>query len=105
MNNVKRVFKCLKFRSSRKLNIYLFGQIPTPVSAWSARINPKEREKQERQVRRSKKKGGKEQRAKSPTPTRAIDALIGDDEQSEKQKEEEKERNRERIPNPASLDH
>ena len=38
------------------------------------------------------------QRAKPPTPTRAIDALIGDEEQNEEQ-------NKERTPNPATLDH
>ena len=42
----------------------------------------------------------REKSAKPPTPTRAIDALIGDEEQNEKQ---EKERNRMRGPNPITL--
>ena len=41
------------------------------------------------------------QRAKSLTPTRAIDALKGEEER----KTEEKETNRERDPNPVALDH
>ena len=45
------------------------------------------------------------QKAKPSTPTQAIDAFIGDEEQNRKQKKEEKERNRERDPNPATLDH
>ena len=45
-------------------------------------INAKKRYKKERQVRRAKKKREIEaQRAKPPTPTRAIDVLIGDKEQ------------------------
>ena len=40
---------------------------------------------------------------KPPTPTRAVDALIGDEEQDEKQKKE-KERNRERAPKPTIVD-
>ena len=40
----------------------------------------------ERQVRRAKKKkGSKRQRAKPPTPTQLIDALIGDEKQNGKQ--------------------
>ena len=70
--------------------IYLFiRQTPNPGTAGSARMNAKEREKKERQVRRAKKtKGSKGQRKKLPTPTRAIDALIGDEEQNGKQKKE-----------------
>ena len=50
----------------------------------------KECEKKERQVRRAKKKkGNKGQRTKSPTPTRASDALIGDEEKNGKQKKRE----------------
>ena len=41
---------------------------------------------------------------KPSTPTQAIDALIGDEEQNGKQKKEKK-RNRERVPNPATPDH
>ena len=40
-------------------------------------------------------------REKPFTPTRAIDALIGDEEQNGKKKE--KKRNREQVPNPATL--
>ena len=49
-------------------------------------------------MRREKKKGIEVQRVKPLTPTRATDALIGDEEQTGKKKEEEeeKERNRER---------
>ena len=44
-----------------------------------ALINANERDKNERKVRKAtKRKGVEAQRAKSPTPTRAIDALIGD---------------------------
>ena len=51
------------------------------------RVNAKEREKKERQVRRVKEKKGIEaQKVKPHTPTRAIDELIGDEEQNEKQK-------------------
>ena len=51
-------------------------------------------------MRRVKKRKGIEaQRVK--TPSRAIDALIGD----EKQKKEQKERNREEAPNLATLNH
>ena len=44
-----------------------------------ARINAKERDKKERQGRRTKKRKGIEA---SPTPSRATDALIGDEEQN-----------------------
>ena len=40
----------------------------------------------------------KAQKAKSPPPTKALYALIEDEEQK-------KERNRERVPNPTTLDH
>ena len=43
---------------------------------------------------KKKEKGGKGQRIKPPTPTRAVDALIGDEEQNGKQKKGVKERNR-----------
>ena len=45
----------------------------------------------ERQGRRAKKRKGIEShRAKPPTPSRAIDALIGDEEQNKKQKKKKK---------------
>ena len=50
-----------------------------------------------------KRKGIEVQRIEHPTPSWAIDALIGDEEQNGKR--EQKERNREQIPNPASLGH
>ena len=54
-----------------------------------ARINTKEREKKERQVRREKKRKGIEaQTVKHSTPSRATYALIGDEEQNGKQKKE-----------------
>ena len=44
-----------------------------------ARINAKEKDKKEWQVRKAQKKVSEgQQRAKPPTLTRAIDALIGD---------------------------
>ena len=46
----------------------------------------------EKQGRRAKERKGTEaQKAKTPTPTRVIDALIGDGEQNEKQKNKKKE--------------
>ena len=71
------------------------------VTAWSARVNTKER-----RVRREKKnkKRIEAQRGKTPTPTRANGSLIGDEEQSENHKKEQKERNRERALNPGILD-
>ena len=51
------------------------------------------------------KKGVEVQKGKPPAPTRAINALIGEEEQNEKQKKEQKERNRERAPNPATFHH
>ena len=51
------------------------------------RINARGREKKERKVRRAKKRKGIEaRRVKRPTPSRVIDALIGDEEQNRKQK-------------------
>ena len=48
-------------------------------------INAKEREKKEREARRAKKRKGIEAlRVKHPTPSRATDALIGDEEQNRK---------------------
>ena len=44
-------------------------------------------------------------RAKPPTPTLAINVLIGEEEHNRKQKEGQKERNREQVPNPATLGH
>ena len=41
----------------------------------------------------------------SPTPTRAIDTLIRDEEQTGKKEEKQKERNRELASNPSSLDY
>ena len=50
-------------------------------------MNAKEREKKERQVRRAKEKKVVEaQKVKPPTPSRAIDALIGDAEQKKRTK-------------------
>ena len=55
----------------------------------------KKKDKKERRVRRTKKnKGIEAQGVKPPTQTRAIDALIGEEEQNGKQKKEEKERGR-----------
>ena len=49
------------------------------------RVNAKERKGR----RVKERKGIEEQRAKPTTPTRAIDALIGDEELKEKQKKKE----------------
>ena len=88
------------------LFIYLFGNYLHPATVGSARINVKEREKKERQVRRMKERKGIEApRVKYPTPSRATDALIGDEEQNGKQKKLKKKRNRGRVPIPATLDH
>ena len=63
--------------------------MPNPATAWSVRADPNEREKKETQVRRVKKgKVINGQRAKSPTPAQALDALIGDEEQNGKEKKE-----------------
>ena len=61
------------------------------------RINAKERDKKERRVRRAKKRKGTEaEMVIPPTPTRAIDALIG-----------EKQNGKQGAgpPNPATLEH
>ena len=42
---------------------------------------------------------------KPPTPTQAIDVLIGGGKQNGLQKKEKKERNREQVSNPATLDY
>ena len=72
-------------------NIYLFiRQIPNPSTAASARINDKEREKKERSVRRAKKRKGFEvYRMKAPTPSRAFDAFITNEEQNGKEIKEQ----------------
>ena len=50
-------------------------------------MNTKKREKKERQVRRvTKRKGMEAQRVKDPTPSRAVDELIEEEEQKGKQK-------------------
>ena len=54
------------------------------------------------ETRRKNKRVIKGQRTKPPIPPRAIDALIGDEEQNRKQK---KKKNRKRGHNPATLDH
>ena len=64
-------------------NIYLLNEDQNPATEGSARINPKERVKKERQVRRAKKRKGIEaQKVEFPTPFRAIDALLGNEEQN-----------------------
>ena len=78
---------------------YLPYNNPNHTTAGSASINPEERNKKERQVRRAKKrKRTKAQRAKPSTQSQAIDAHIGDEERI-------KERKTERYPNPATQDH
>ena len=59
--------------------MYFLG--PNPYTAVSARMNAKERDKKERKVRRVKiRKGIEAQRVKHPTPSRATDALTGEEE-------------------------
>ena len=70
-------------------------QGPSLATARSARVNAKERDKKERRGRRVKeRKGNEAQREKPSTPTRAIDALSGDEEQNEQQKKKKKETER-----------
>ena len=65
--------------------IYLFKYL-NPATEGSARINTKER-----RVRRVKKMRGIEaHRVKPPTPSRAIDALIGEEELNGKRKKSKK---------------
>ena len=69
-------------------------------------INAKEREEKERQRRRAKKREGIEaQRVKFSAISRAINVLIGDEEQKIKQKKKEKRKNRRQGLNPATLDY
>ena len=68
--------------------IYLFIiREPTPATGWLARVNAKER-----QVKRAKKnkKGAGAQMAKLLTSTRAIVALIADEEQDKNRKKNKK---------------
>ena len=74
---------------------------PNSTIAGSARINAKKRDKKERQVRRVKKKKDIKG-TEGKTPTRAIYALIGDEEQNEREK---KKKETEQNPNPATPDH
>ena len=63
-------------------NIYLLYKNLLPGTAGSAPINANEKE-----ARRAKKnKGVETERAKQPTPTRAIGALTGEEEQYETEK-------------------
>ena len=67
--------------------IYLLYRYLNHATVGLARIKAKEREKNERRVRRVKKRKRIEVlRVGHPTPSRAIDALIGYEEQSGKQK-------------------
>ena len=61
--------------------------------------------KGKRFVRIEKRRGIEVERVKLLTPSRAIDALIGDEEQNVKRKKKKKDRNREWAPNPATIDH
>ena len=79
--------------------IYLLHYNLDPTTAGSACMNAQEREKEERRVRKAKKRKGIEaHRVKPPTPSQTTDAHIGDEEKNE-------ERNRERVPNPATPDY
>ena len=54
-------------------------------------------------TRVKKRKGIEAEMVKHPAPSRATDALIGDEEQKLKQKRTK--RNGEQVPNPTTLDH
>ena len=58
----------------------------------SAPINAKERQEGKKRGRTKKGKGIEAQRVEPPTPSRAIDALIGDEEQNGKQKRTKREK-------------
>ena len=78
--------------------ILFIRRIPTPATEGLVRINAKERNEKERQGRRAKKKKGiGAQRVKHLTPTRAIDALIGE--------EKQKKKNRDLAPQPSCPEH
>ena len=65
----------------------LFENLNTTTAGWAC-INANEREK-EKLVRKGKEsKRIEAQRVSLPTPSQAIDALIGDEEQNGKQKKE-----------------
>ena len=69
-----------------------------------AHINTKERDKKERREKRAKKRKRIETQSMKPsTPFRAINALIGNEEQNGKQ-EKEKRRKQGAAPNQATLD-
>ena len=88
---------------------YLFNLLYkylNPATVGSARTNAKEREKKEGKVRKVKKRKGIEaMRVKHPTPSQAIDALIGDGRKHNRNQKKEKERKRDQIPNPTTLGH
>ena len=79
--------------------IYILFKYLNPATAWSSRINVKEREERKTSEKVKKKNGIEALRMKHSTLSRATDALIGDREQNRKQKRtrRKKERERERI--------
>ena len=84
----------------------MIKQRQNPAIMGSARVNVKEREKNEKEGRRAKKKKGvKAQKVKPPALTRAIDALIGEELENENEKKEQRERKREPVSNPVTPDH
>ena len=87
--------------------MWLEGSPLNSATAGSAHINAKERDKNERKVRRVKKRKWIEaQRVKHPTSSRATDALIGDEEQNGKQqKEKEKQGVGPQTSNPGPFSH
>ena len=74
--------------------LLLFKYLTPPLRGWRASTQEGERRKDKREEER------KGQMGKPPTPTRAIDAFIRDEERNGKQK---KDRNREREPKPAGV--
>ena len=84
---------------------YLPYNNPNHTTAGSASINPEERNKKERQVRRAKKrKRTKAQRAKPSTQSQAIDAHIGDEERNGNQKRKKKKEKKGAGPQPGYPD-
>ena len=93
-------------RKKEKRKRDLFIHAKTQSHHWgSVRSNAKKGDKKERASEGGEnKKGIGVQRGKPLTLTRAINALIGDEEQTGKKMKEQKEINSERTSNPTPLD-
>ena len=72
--------------------LFIITGEPTLTTVSSTCINTKEKEKKKKQMREAKKRKGFEaHRVKHPTPSWAINALIGNEEPNGKQEEKKKE--------------